>query len=477
MNKIQLLALYAVAVPSIVCFDNDNASYIPEMWVNESLMILEESMVMSNLVHRDFQNSVQSFGDTVNTRRPSKFTSSRKTGSDSVVAQDAVSTNVQVMLDQHHYNTFVIKDEEGSKSFLDLVDIYLKPAVQAVGRGIDRSVIGQAHRFFGGPTTRVGGLLQGSSSNVRGNIVSCREQLNVLNVPQDEMRHLVVAPGTESDMLNTDLFVRVNESGGASALRRAQIGNLFGFNIYAANNTPAVSIGQCDVATGTVTSARLANAAAASVPVTVTAYEVNVGEWFTIAGNDQPMFATAVTASTNTTAVTPNEVQKNASAGSAVITVYKSFAAKGTYAAGYSKGITVDGYTQAPTAGRIISIGTGGSRKNYTVIESYAGPASDWIILLDRPLEAELTDNDRMFPAPAGEYNLAFHRNAIALVNRPLARPMGGAGVLSTVASNGSLAMRICMQYDSVVQGTRVTVDTLSGVALLDANMGTLFLA
>jgi hypothetical protein len=475
MEKFQLiLALYAV--PSLVCFDNDNDAYIPEQWANESLMILEESLVMANLVHRDFESSVQNYGDVVNTRRPSKFQSQRRGDFDSVVAQDANSTNVAVTLNQHHYNTFVIRDGEGSKSFKDLSEIYLRPSVQAVARGVDRSVSGQAHRFVGTSANRVGQLGQSSSSNVRSNIVECRERMNVLNVPQDELRNLVVAPGVESDMLNTDLFVRTNESGSSDALRRARIGNLFGFNIWAANNTPAVTLAQCDVATGTITNAIAAGAAVASQACTIAAYDVQVGEYFTIAGNAQPQIATAKTFSTNTTAITPNESNKFATAASAVVTVYKSFAAKGAQVAGQSKAILVDGYTLAPTPGRMVSIGTGASKRDYTIIEAYAGPSSDYYILLDRPLEAALADNALIFPMPAGEYNMAFHRNALALVTRPLARPNGGTGVLSTVADNGSFAMRICMQYDSVLMGTRCTVDMLTGVALLDANMGVLFL-
>lgn len=474
MEKFQLIALFAV--PALVCFDNSNDAYIPEQWANESLMILEESMVMANLVHRDFESQVQNFGDVVNTRRPSKFASQRRGDFDAVLAQDANSTNVAVVLDQHHYNTFVIRDGEGSKSFADLANIYLRPAVQAVGRGVDRAVAGQAHRFFGTPAGRVGALGASSSSNVRSNLVECREKLNLLNVPQDELRHMVVAPGVESDMLNTDLFVRANESGSPDALRRASIGNLFGFNIYAANNVPAVSLAQCDVVTGTITNAIAAGAAPASQACVIAAYDVQVGEYFTIAGNAQPQIATAKTFSTNTTAITPNESNKFATSAGAVVTVYKHFLAKGAQVAGQSKAILVDGYTLPPTAGRMVSIGTGAAKRDYTIIEAYAGPASDWFILLDRPLEANLADNALIFPAPAGEYNMAFHKNALALITRPLARPNTSTGVLSTVASNGVSSMRICMQYDSSLMGTRCTVDLLAGVALLDPNMGVLFL-
>jgi hypothetical protein len=41
-------------------------------------VILEENMVASNLVHRDFQNEIAKFGDVVNTRRPGMFKIKRK---------------------------------------------------------------------------------------------------------------------------------------------------------------------------------------------------------------------------------------------------------------------------------------------------------------------------------------------------------------------------------------------------------------
>lgn len=476
--KINALALYALAARSIaVVYDNDNDCYIPQSWANESLIILEESMVMSKLVHRDFNDEVKNFGDTVNTRRPNKFVSKRKTDADQVTAQDAQSTNVAVTLDQHHYATFIIKDGEGSKSFKDLVTTYLTPAIQAVGRGVDRSVVGQVHRFLGGPSDRVGGLNKLSASNVRSNLVSAREKLNMRNVPEDGNRHLVLAPTAESMFLNTDLFVKVNESGTANALRKAQIGNLFGFDLWAANNTPAITDDQVDYASGTVTSAISAGGSAASQTVTISTHEATVGEWMVIDGNDQPQYITACTAATgSTTAVTPNEANKSATSAGATIKVYKKIAANGSYPATYAKEILVDGWTTAPSAGAMIAVGTGASRKVYTIIESYLSSTGVQAILLDRPLESAIADNDAMFPGPSGSFNLAFHRNALAFVCRPLALPRSALGASSAVASYDNLSVRVVMQYDSKEQGTRVTVDLLSGVALLDANMACLFL-
>ena len=102
---------------------NDNDAFIPEIWANEGLAILEESMVAARLVHRDFENEIAKFGDVVNTRRPGQFKIKRKVDGVSLSQQDAIATNVRVPLDQWIYNSFVIRDGEGSKSFQELVDI------------------------------------------------------------------------------------------------------------------------------------------------------------------------------------------------------------------------------------------------------------------------------------------------------------------------------------------------------------------
>lgn len=44
--------------------------FIPELWAREGLAILEENMVMSRLMHRDFGDAVHYCRDTVNTDRP-----------------------------------------------------------------------------------------------------------------------------------------------------------------------------------------------------------------------------------------------------------------------------------------------------------------------------------------------------------------------------------------------------------------------
>jgi len=67
--------------------------------------------------------------------------------------------------------------------------------------------------------------------------------------------------------------------------------------------------------------------------------------------------------------------------------------------------------------------------------------------------------------------NMAFHRDALALVTRPLALPNQSMGVMAAVASYNDIAMRVTMQYNSIKQGTVVNMDILAGVAVLDPDL------
>src|SRR5690606_11250890 len=90
-------------------YDNSLDAFVPELWAAETLAILSENMVMANLVHRDFENQIQAFGDIVNTRRPGEFKAKRKTVNDDVTIQAANATNVPVPLDQYIHTSFLIR--------------------------------------------------------------------------------------------------------------------------------------------------------------------------------------------------------------------------------------------------------------------------------------------------------------------------------------------------------------------------------
>jgi hypothetical protein len=456
----------------VACFDNDNSAFIPELWAAEGLAILQENMVIANLVHRDFENEIRQFGDVVNTRRPGTFQIRRKADGDVLQNQDATATNVQVPLNQWFYTSFTIKDGEASKSFQDLVDIYLRPGMMTIARSVDRAVLGRIPAFLGGPNNRVGRLGNLSAANSKDFVLEAREQLNVQKAPL-EGRNLVLAPVSETALLKNELFIAAQMRGDfGTALESATLGRILGFDTYMDQNVNSVYVTNCDAdTTGTVTNA-LAAGLGGSQAVTLADRAVNVGEFAVVAGNDQPTYITAATAGSGaTTAITLNEVNKYATAGSAALTVYRSCSASGTYPAGYVEGMVLTGWNTAPQIGQMVAFGTGSGRVTYTVIESYLSSAGQQTVYLDRPLEQTVNSADLCFPGPAGALNMAFHRNAIALVTRPLAIPNNAMGVLSHVGVYNDIAMRVSMQYSIASGGTVVNLDILAGVAVLDTNL------
>ena len=166
-------------------------------------------------------------------------------------------------------------------------------------------------------------------------------------------------------------------------------------------------------------------------------------------------------------------------ASGAAVTFYNDADAQGAYAAGHTKEIIIDQHAADKNlvVGQMLAFGaTIGTRHTYTVIEVLATASTSTTVLLDRPLDIAVANDDAAFPGPAGDFNLAFHKNSFALVSRPLARPDSSMGARSFVASHNDIAMRATMQYDIDAQGTKVVLDLLAGTAVLDSALATLVL-
>jgi hypothetical protein len=430
-------------------------------------------MVAAQLVDRDFEPEIRNFGDVVNTRRPGTFKLARKTDqTSSLTQQSASATNVQVPLDQRFYESFIIKDGEASKSFQELTEVYLLPAMQGIARGVDRAILGRVHAFLGGPTQRAGRLMNMDETNSKDYVLDARQQLNV-NKAYPTGRSLILSPYSETALLKNELFIKANERGdGGTALENARLGRILGFDTYMDQNVNGVQTG-CDTDSGVITNALAAGGSGSQVMTTGASDAWATGEFAVVSGNDQPTYITAHTETTgSTTAITLNEANKYATLAAAAVTRYKACAANASYAAGWSEVVTVKSYTsgKAPQVGQLLAFGTGGSRANYTVIESTDnGTTCD--LLLDRPLDIAITNNDPAFPGPMGSFNLALHRESIALVSRPLALPARDIGVRADVGVHNDVAMRVVMQYDINAGGTVVNLDILAGVAVLDTRL------
>jgi hypothetical protein len=449
-----------------IAYANDNDALVPELWANESLVILEENMVAGNCIHRDFSNEIANFGDVVNTRKPAEFTAVRKTDADEVTIQDASVTNVPVTLNQHIHVSFLIKDGEESKSFKDLVSLYLQPAMLAQARLLDQIILGQGIRFRNYFAGSLGTDLTEDS------FIDLDTQFNDNKVPQ-EGRNLFLTSRSKGAALKIGNFTEADKVGdGGAAMRTATVGQKYTFNTYMCQNTPYVSTGNTKV-TGAINLA--AGYAVGTTALTVDGFSAAIsnGSFVTIAGDDTPHQVASTTGGATPTVITLSSPGlRRAVSDNAVVTVYTPGAVNEAagYAAGYAKSITVDGFTVAPRTGQPVTFGT--ATDIYTIV----GTPTTTSILLDRPLDAAISDNDKVNIGPAGNYNFACQRNALALVTRPLAMPRSGTGALSSTVSYNGFGMRAVITYNGTKQGHLVTLDVLAGIAVLELARGALLL-
>lgn len=463
-------------------FDTDERAWNPEIWAQETLALLEENMVIGRLVHTDFENEIASFGDTVNTRKPGEFTAKRKGTSDNVTTQSATATRVQVVLDQHVHTSFIIYDGEESRSFVDLVNEYLSPAAVSLARHVDQILLGQTYQFL---DNQVGGVAAG---DIKAAMLAVREKQNVLKVPM-ENRNMILTPSSETEALALDLFISAEQVGDeGTAMREASLGKKLGYQTFMCQNTPGIAAGTSNKTTGGATGSVNGGHAAGETAITVVTDAstlLKAGMYITIEGDTGVYRVVSCTE----TALVIDIGLLNAVLTEAEITYYTlgdvdltgDAAVTDAYAAGYTKEINIAASGVIPQVGQLVSFTTSAAAvreaEYYIVsVDDEGAGTGDYYILLDRPLDEALAEADKVCYGPAKQYNLAFDRNAMALVCRPLALPRKGTGASAGIASYNDLAMRVVITYDGEAQGHRVTLDLLCGVKVLDSDRGAIML-
>ncbi len=87
------------------------------------------------------------------------------------------------------------------------------------------------------------------------------------------------------------------------------------------------------------------------------------------------------------------------------------------------------------------------------------------------PLRASMAGDETVTIIASHTANIAFHKNAFALVNRPLALPMGGAA--GAVENYNGLSIRVTMGYAMSSKTNTISFDILYGVKVLEPKLAT----
>lgn len=211
---------------------NTLTAYTPQIWSRKSVAILREKIVMPGLVRTDFSPELAAAGDVVNTRKPAKLSANNVSTSTGVTVQNVSSTNIAVTLTDHKDVTFAIADREASRSFINLADEYLDPAMLALANAIDQAILGLYSDISTNTTLASVGAWKTA-------VNTARTKLNKNLAPADA-RRLILSDDDEGGLTNLDLFVQANTSGTTETLRNGTVGRFKGFDVYRGTNVVSV---------------------------------------------------------------------------------------------------------------------------------------------------------------------------------------------------------------------------------------------
>lgn len=213
---------------------NTLTAYNPTVWSRRGVDILRKKIVFPNLVRRDFSTDVAQFGDTVNTRKPATFVANDVSPTTGVTVQNASATNIAVTLDKHKDATFQISDREAGRSFANLVEEFLDPAMLALAVALDSGGLALYADVQSGNTINYVSAAAWATM-----VNSARTRLNVLDVPETD-RRLVLSNDDDGQVSNLTILNQANTAGTDQTLRKGLIGELKGFMTYRASNVVSV---------------------------------------------------------------------------------------------------------------------------------------------------------------------------------------------------------------------------------------------
>jgi len=270
----------------------DFTSVTPHIIARESLIILENELVLAGLVHRNFTREFQKVGSTVSIRKPVSMTAASV--SDTVNEVTPTESSVDVILNEHIDITFNVTTTDLTLSVVDFNEQLIRPAMIGHAQYVD-SQIAALH-------TAIAGHYRVTGTQAVGDIAELRAVQSVLKVPMQD-RRCVLHPVTEAGYMKLDAFLNAHKRGdGGRALREAEMGRVMGYDFYMDQNIKTHTGGLLSAdGTGAMKGAGASAGTTCTVDAVVSGGTVNLGDKFKVTGYDEWHVVTvAATASTAT---------------------------------------------------------------------------------------------------------------------------------------------------------------------------------
>lgn len=246
----------------------------PTIITKESLVILENNLVMANRVNRKFENQFVKIGNALTIRKPNKFTVASGAG---LQVQNINEPSVTITIDQQKHVDFQFTSQDLTLTVEEFSERYLKPAMAALANQVDFDVLTITRgtsNYVGTPT--VNPVSFSSSVQLAG------RRMDENAAPQDN-RTLCLNPNGYWGLAGgqTGLFVMPTAK---DALVKGYLATIGNYEVYMDQNVQGLSSGQHNTSLGAVITTAQGNGNTTSVFGGTPADAYAIGEVFTVNG-------------------------------------------------------------------------------------------------------------------------------------------------------------------------------------------------
>jgi hypothetical protein len=312
-----LAGLAGLAVSGVT---NTLGNYNETFFAQEALIQLEKVLGLAGRIHRDFSDATKGQGDTVQVRRPATFT-----------AQDAPSTSqnvttesIAVTVDKWKEVKFELTEKDLSLTNEKIISDHIRPAAVALADQIDQDLATLYKKIPWHSTLQ--------ATPVLGDIGKLRQIMfdNKVPLTDKSMLHYMVDGATELAFLNALAASGMQPNQQDSSLREGSMGRLYGFDVWANQNTPSHTSGVAADATGTIDGINAVGATSMLISAVTAGITVKEGDSFAITGDTQRYVITADATDADGAAMSISfyPALKQATSASQVITIFLGGASK-----------------------------------------------------------------------------------------------------------------------------------------------------
>jgi hypothetical protein len=208
---------------------SDNAiNAIVKMVAIDALSMLSGTLVMGNLVNRNYEATIQTQGDTVNVPIPPVMKANNIAEGGTIQNQTPSLGNAQIVLNTHAEASFQLGDIAKILVQPDLLAMYLGSATQAVSERIETDIM-KCYPLLT-DNTDVGG----NAAVDEGKLDDAETALFLARVPIMEPKYAVVNAGTYSDVRQIPRFSENQTIGNpmaAGAIMQGSVGMIKNLNV------------------------------------------------------------------------------------------------------------------------------------------------------------------------------------------------------------------------------------------------------